>query len=96
MGCDWERYGLYGQCLADLVLEGERAARSQGRSSEPGLRRRGQGLEPRLAPGLRQSSRRRQRQQMLDGASDEASDGDSGSEDGADPSGALSLPDPAN
>ena len=96
VGCDWERYGLYGQCLADLVLEGERAGRTQGRSAESGLRRRGQGLEPRLAPGLRQSSRRRQRQQMLDGESDEQSDGESGAEDAADPSGELSPPDPAN
>ncbi|MBM5814381.1 MAG: ribosome small subunit-dependent GTPase A [Cyanobacteria bacterium M_DeepCast_100m_m1_067] len=88
VGGDWERYGLYGQCLADLVLEGERAGRSQGRSAEPGLRRRGQGMEPRLAPGLRQSSRRRQRQQMLDG--------ESGAEDGANPSGELSPPGPAN
>ena len=96
VGCDWERYGLYGQCLADLVLEGERAGRSQGRSAEPGLRRRSQGLEPRLAPGLRQSSRRRQRQQLLDGEPDQESDGQSGAEDGQDPSSELSSPDPAN
>jgi ribosome biogenesis GTPase len=71
VGCDWDRHALYGQCLADLVLEGERAGRGRGRSSGssegPGLRRRGQGLEPRLAPQLRQQSRRRQRQQVLDG-----------------------------
>lgn len=70
VGCDWDRHGLYGQCLAELVVEDQRAGRSHGRTAEPGLRRRGQGLEPRLAPELRQPSRRRQRQQVLDGESD--------------------------
>ena len=62
VGSDWDRQGLYAQCLADLAREAERAGPAQARSSSsggdrPGLRRR----------GLRQASRRRQRQQVLDG-----------------------------
>ncbi len=67
VGSDWDRHGLYSQCLADLQLEHERAGGqvAGARVEGPGLRRRSQGLEPRLAPGLRQPSRRRQRQQPL-------------------------------
>jgi ribosome biogenesis GTPase / thiamine phosphate phosphatase len=70
VGCDWERYPLYAQCLSDLLLEGERTGRVADSPEGSGQRRRGQGLEPRLAPGLRQLSRRRQRQQLLDGEED--------------------------
>ncbi|MEX0588089.1 MAG: ribosome small subunit-dependent GTPase A [Cyanobium sp.] len=76
VGADWERYALYIQCLADLLLEVERTARSPGRSEGPGLRRRGQGLEPRLAPQLRSLSRRRRRQQVLDGESEAETGGE--------------------
>ncbi|MCP9806307.1 ribosome small subunit-dependent GTPase A [Cyanobium sp. T1B-Tous] len=87
VGADWERHGLYLQCLADVVLDAERRARASSRAEGPGLRRRGQGLEPRLAPQLRQPSRRRQRQQLLDG--------DTGDDSGRDTGGAFSPPDPA-
>ena len=70
VGCDWERYPLYAQCLSDLLLDGERTGRVADSPEGSGQRRRGQGLEPRLAPGLRQLSRRRQRQQLLDGEED--------------------------
>ena len=70
VGSDWERYPLYAQCLSDLLLDGERTGRVADSPDGSGLRRRGQGLEPRLAPGLRQLSRRRQRQQLLDGEED--------------------------
>ncbi|MDA0717753.1 MAG: ribosome small subunit-dependent GTPase A [Cyanobacteria bacterium] len=67
VGSEWERYPLYAQCLSDLLLDSERTDRVRDSPDGPGLRRRGQGLEPRLAPGLRQLSRRRLRQQLLDG-----------------------------
>ena len=67
MGSDWDRYPLYSQCLADGLAEAERQERSGGRSELPGLRQRGNRLEPRLDPSLRQGSRRRQRQELLDG-----------------------------
>lgn len=70
VGSDWERYPLYAQCLSDLLLDSERSGRVADSPEGSGLRRRGQGLEPRLAPGLRQLSRRRQRQQLLDGEED--------------------------
>ncbi len=71
VGSDWERYPLYAQCLSDLLLESERTGRIADSSPDgSGQRRRGQGLEPFLAPGLRQLSRRRQRQQLLDGEED--------------------------
>ena len=67
---EWERYPLYAQCLSDLLLDGERTGRVADSPEGSGQRRRGQGLEPRLAPALRQLSRRRQRQQLLDGEED--------------------------
>jgi ribosome biogenesis GTPase / thiamine phosphate phosphatase len=70
VGSDWERYPLYAQCLSDLLLESERIGRVTDSPEGSGQRHRGQGLEPRLAPGLRQLSRRRQRQQLLDGEED--------------------------
>ncbi len=88
VGDDWERHALYLQCLADLVLDAERRARASSRAGDPGLRRRGQGMEPRLAPQLRQPSRRRQRQEVLDGDMVEDNPGDPGS--------VFSPPDPAD
>jgi ribosome biogenesis GTPase len=67
MGSDWDRYPLYSQCLADGLAEAERQERAGSRSELPGLRQRGNRLEPRLDPALRQGSRRRQRQELLDG-----------------------------
>jgi len=67
MGRDWDRFPLYSQCLADALAEAERQDRSGGRTDQPGLRQRGNRLEPRLDPSLRQGSRRRQRQELLDG-----------------------------
>lgn len=81
---DWERYGWYVEWVGDLR---ERAARpevhAQGqRAAEPGLRRRGDRLEPRLDQQWRQPSRRSQRQQAWREGRQE--------QDGAEP---LSLPD---
>ncbi|MFQ6539452.1 ribosome small subunit-dependent GTPase A, partial [Aphanothece stagnina] len=65
LGLEWDRWPLYRQCLAVLQADAERRGTRPASSAEgPGLRRRGGGLEPRLAPQLRQVSRRRQRQQV--------------------------------
>ena len=64
IGTDWDRFGLYGQCLAELEA---RLGAGRVRSSASGLRRRGDRLEPLLDPRLRRSSRRRLRQQGEDG-----------------------------
>ena len=64
MGSDWDRYGHYGQCLAELE---SRPDAGRGRPPEAGLRRRGDRLEPLLDPRLRRTSRRRRRQQGEDG-----------------------------
>ncbi|MCP9808099.1 ribosome small subunit-dependent GTPase A [Cyanobium sp. HWJ4-Hawea] len=61
IGTDWDRYGLYGQCLAEVIAVSERLAVATVRP-QPGLRQRGGRLELRLDPSLRQASRRRQRQ----------------------------------
>jgi ribosome biogenesis GTPase len=58
VGSDWERYPWYSLCLQDL-------RDGQQRGEDQGLRQRGDRLEPRLAPQLRQLSRRRRRQQLL-------------------------------
>lgn len=59
----WDREALYRQCLADLLDEAAREERRPDRG--PGLRQRGNRLEPRLDPRLRHPSRRRQRQQPI-------------------------------
>jgi ribosome biogenesis GTPase len=64
-GTAWDRYGLYSQCLADVVAEAERQSRCPGRPDLPGLRQRGGRLEPRLDRSLRQGSRKRQRQEEM-------------------------------
>ena len=64
-GTAWDRYGLYSQCLADVIAEAERQSRSPGRPDLPGLRQRGGRLEPLLDPSLRQGSRKRQRQEEM-------------------------------
>jgi ribosome biogenesis GTPase len=59
----WDREALYRQCLAEVLGE---AAQEQRRSFRgPGVRQRGDRLEPRLDPRLRQGSRRRLRQQPV-------------------------------
>jgi ribosome biogenesis GTPase len=66
VGSDWERYPWYSLCLQDLREQQERLLREgQHRGEDQGLRQRGDRLEPRLAPQLRQVSRRRRRQQLL-------------------------------
>jgi len=77
MGTDWDRYALYGQCLAEVegAPEGSRV-----RSDASGLRRRGDRVEPLLDPRLRRTSRRSRRQQ---GEAEEAEGSGAG----------LSLPD---
>jgi len=69
----WDREALYRQCLADLLDEAAREERRPDRG--PGLRQRGNRLEPRLDPRLRHPSRRRQRQQPIgqDGTVEEIS-----------------------
>jgi ribosome biogenesis GTPase len=64
-GTTWDRYGLYTQCLADVIAEAERQSRATGRPELPGLRQRGGRLEPRLDPSLRQGSRKSQRQEEM-------------------------------
>jgi ribosome biogenesis GTPase len=64
MGTDWDRYPLYGQCLAELEAAPEGA---RVRASASGLRRRGGRLEPLLDPRLRRTSRRSLRQQGEEG-----------------------------
>jgi ribosome biogenesis GTPase len=61
VGTDWDRYDLYGQCLAQV--EAIRPGGGRARSASSGLRQRGDRLEPLLDPRLRQGSRRRLRQQ---------------------------------
>ena len=63
VGSDWERHSWYSACLASIREQAERLERQGGRSRQPDLRQRGDRLEPRLDPQLRQASRRRQRQQ---------------------------------
>lgn len=58
-GQDWDRHSLYRQCLDEIQ---SRAAEMVSRSVEPGLRQRGNRLEPRLQSQWRQASRRRTRQ----------------------------------
>jgi ribosome biogenesis GTPase len=58
-GQDWDRHPLYRQCLEEIQ---SRAAEVVSRSVEPGLRQRGDRLEPRLQSQWRQASRRRTRQ----------------------------------
>ncbi|MFM7239714.1 MAG: ribosome small subunit-dependent GTPase A [Cyanobium sp.] len=66
VGDDWERHPWYGLCLHDLLEQQDRLQRQgQQRSGNQGLRQRGDRLEPRLSPQLRQPSRRRQRQRLL-------------------------------
>ena len=65
VGVDWDRYGLYRQCLAEI--EALWQARSS-RGKEVGLRQRGDRLEPLLDPSLRRRSRRSTRQHDLDEA----------------------------
>ncbi|MFY8148865.1 MAG: ribosome small subunit-dependent GTPase A [Prochlorococcaceae cyanobacterium] len=64
LGSDWDRYGIYGQCLEEVEEQAEKqrseaVARGEGGS----LRQRGDRQELRLAEPLRRSSRRRRRQQ---------------------------------
>ena len=81
VGVDWDRHGLYRQCLNDIVTHLE--ARS-GRGKEAGLRQRGDRLEPLLDPQLRRRSRRSTRQEDLDEARLEQGDpGDRSPVDGA-------------
>ncbi len=84
VGDDWERHGWYSACLADIRDQAERQERLGSRPPQPGLRRRGDRLEPRLDPQLRQASRRRQRQQAWQEGREEVQ------------SGFLSPPDPAD
>ncbi|MCP9927121.1 ribosome small subunit-dependent GTPase A [Cyanobium sp. CH-040] len=58
----WERQSLYNQCLDQIQARLERQPPGTGRSQQPGIRRRGDRLEPRIDPRLRQPSRRRTRQ----------------------------------
>lgn len=83
VGCDWERHGWYSTCLAGIRDHVERQERLGTRPAQPGLRRRGDRLEPRLDPQLRQASRRRQRQQAWQESREEEQ------------LGSLSPPDPA-
>lgn len=64
VGQDWDRYPLYRQCLEEIQT---RASEQLSRGVEPGLRRRGDRLEPRLQPQWRQMSRRRSRQRDAGG-----------------------------
>ena len=80
VGHDWERHPWYSLCLQEVREQLERRQRQPQqrgdqagagqlnggaqRGAGPGLRQRGHRLEPRLAPQLRQASRRRQRQQL--------------------------------
>jgi ribosome biogenesis GTPase len=65
VGSDWERHPWYSLCLQDIRDQQERLLRdAQQRGEDPGLRLRGDRLEPRLSPQLRQLSRRRRRQQL--------------------------------
>ncbi len=78
VGSDWERYGWYAEWVRGLR---ERSARpevhAQGqRAAEPGLRWRGDRLEPRLDQQWRQQSRRSQRQQAWREGRDEQEGGE--------------------
>ncbi|MEB3166642.1 MAG: ribosome small subunit-dependent GTPase A [Cyanobacteriota bacterium] len=68
MGSDWDRYGLYGDCLAELEARsaGSRSRSAGERGETSGVRRGGQRLEPLLDPRLRRVSRRRSRQEGLE------------------------------
>ncbi len=64
LGVDWDRYALYGQCLAEAEAQAGAATPAGGERSERGsVRRRGNREELRLAEPLRRSSRRTRRQQ---------------------------------
>ncbi|MFM7266160.1 MAG: ribosome small subunit-dependent GTPase, partial [Cyanobium sp.] len=68
----WDRQELYGQCLADLeARQPERGTPRSGGSA--GARQRGDRLEPRLDPRLRQGSRRTGRQQVVEESEGELS-----------------------
>jgi ribosome biogenesis GTPase / thiamine phosphate phosphatase len=85
VGSDWDRYPWYSLCLQDVCEQRERQQRHGQQSADhQGVRQRGNRLEPRLAPQLRQLSRRRQRQELRWV--------DSGDESGAS---GFSPPDPA-
>jgi ribosome biogenesis GTPase / thiamine phosphate phosphatase len=78
VGSDWERHSWYSLCL-QAIQDQQRRQPLDTR----GVRQRGDRLEPRLDPQLRQGSRRQQRQQLgREGGDDEAVAG-------------LSPPDPA-
>ncbi|MFO7629867.1 MAG: ribosome small subunit-dependent GTPase A [Prochlorococcaceae cyanobacterium] len=74
----WDRFPLYLNCLEECLEQKERLSSGAELDQEPGLRQRGDRLEPRLKASLRQPSRRSQRQQL-------ANDNDGGS-------GAISRP----
>jgi ribosome biogenesis GTPase len=64
LGVDWDRYALYGQCLAEAEAQAGAATPAGGERTERGsVRRRGNREELRLAEPLRRSSRRTRRQQ---------------------------------
>ncbi|EDY37518.1 GTPase [Cyanobium sp. PCC 7001] len=62
VGMDWERWPHYSQCLEAIEQEQHRDPRGSAAAPQSAVRRRGDGLEPRLAPRLRRLSRRSQRQ----------------------------------
>ena len=72
VGVDWDRHGLYRQCLAEI--EALWQVRSS-RGKEAGLRQRGDRLEPLLDPSLRRRSRRSTRQHDLDEAREDQEPG---------------------
>jgi ribosome biogenesis GTPase len=79
VGVGWERWPQYSQCLEAIEQEQQRAPRGSATAPQPAVRRRGDGLEPRLSPRLRQLSRRSQRQQAAEEAEalgSEAAEGD--------------------
>jgi ribosome biogenesis GTPase len=89
VGPDWERHPWYSLCLQEMREQQHRQQRQgqqredQQGDADPAVRQRGQRLQPRLAPQLRQVSRRRQRQQLR--ADDDLDPGGTG----------VSPPDPA-
>lgn len=73
----WERQPLYNHCLELIQARLEWQRGGDNRSEQPGVRRRGDRLEPRIDPRLRQPSRRNRRQQtgresISDSADDDA------------------------
>ena len=63
VGSDWDRYGLYSQCLHELLAAAQRSDAPSRAAAAGSLRQRGNRVEPRLAAQYRQQSRRGQRQQ---------------------------------